>query len=77
MNIKGILKICKGIIGKEDLEITDANTPNDMILSDLLVCPWKIPSDKEFLIPENKQLLNKNGMVIKGQLTIRGMLVLA
>ena len=37
---------------------------------------FKVPIDREIVIPEGHQLNNYNGMEIRGQLTIRGMLVL-
>ena len=43
---------------------------------ELTVLPWKIEADTEFIIPENKQMINYNGLEIRGQLTIRGILVL-
>ena len=40
------------------------------------VVPWHVAHNDELTISEGTQLLNYNGMEVRGQLTIKGMLVL-
>ena len=64
-------------IGNDDGEthIKDSYVPK-LYAKELPFKFFHIPVDREVIIPEGHQLNNYNGFEIRGQLTIRGMLVL-